>query len=316
MRDVMQPATPADTSGGDVEPTGGPSAGDGRGIVRRVRELRRGRRPGRRRRRDLVYRLAWLWLGIVSLAAITAPVLPLDPDDQDLTNLLAPPFSSGHLLGTDGLGRDLLAQIVEGARVTLAISVSAVVIGMLVGGAIGVVAGFFRGAVEAVTLWLANVILAFPGLVLLLGLVAFFGRSMLTIILVIGFLSIPTYARVARATTLVVVQREYVLAAQALGADRRRIMWAEILPNVVRPVAAFGLVALGVLIVLETSLAFLGLSVNQVSWGAIIGQGRQHMSTTTNPVFSASVVVFLTVLSVNFVGDDLRRRFDVKEATL
>jgi peptide/nickel transport system permease protein len=315
MREVVGDATPlagAETLAEDQRIHGGLSRRD----VGEAPRRERGRRRGRRRRRDVVYGLAWAWLGIVAVAAIAAPWLPLDPDAQNLQDRLAPPFSPGHVLGTDGLGRDLLAQLVEGARVTLAISVSAVVIGMLAGGAIGVAAGFYRGPVEAVILWLANVILAFPGLVLLLGLVAFFGRSMSTIILVIGFLSVPTYARVARATTLAVAQREYVLAAYAMGASRRRIMWGEILPNVARPVAAFGLVALGVLIVLETSLAFLGLSVNQVSWGAIIGQGRQHMSTTTNPVLSASVVVFLTVLSVNFAGDELRRRFDVKESNL
>jgi peptide/nickel transport system permease protein len=139
---------------------------------------------------------------------------------------------------------------------------------------------------------------------------------MLAIILVLGFLSVPTYARVARATTLTVTQREYVLAARALGARHRSIMVGEILPNVVRPVAAFAMVTLGVLIVLETSLAFLGLSVDAASWGQMIGQGRQHMSTTTNLVFTPSVLVFLTVLSVNFVGDAVRRRFEVKESNL
>ncbi|HMG41654.1 MAG TPA: ABC transporter permease [Acidimicrobiales bacterium] len=273
----------------------------------------------RSRGRGVVFWLALVWLAVVVLVALTASWLPLsDPDKQDLVNRLAPPLSDGHVLGTDGLGRDILARLAFGARVSLIISVSAVSIGMLVGGTIGLAVGFFRGWFESVTMWALNVVLAFPGLVLLLGLVAFVGQSLTAITLVVGFLSVPVYARVARATTLAAAQRDYVLAARALGASNRRIMFGEILPNVALPVAAFGLVALGVVIVLEGSLAFLGLSVKapDPTWGSMIAEGRQHLSTTTHLAFIPALVMFLTVLAVNFVGDVLRSRFDVRESRL
>lgn len=277
--------------------------------------------PRRRggRARGVVFWLALAWLALVVVVALTASWLPLrDPDKQDLVNRLAPPLSDGHLLGTDGLGRDILARLAFGARVSLIISLSAVSIGMLLGGTIGLAVGYFRGWFEGVVSWVLNVILAFPGLVLLLGLVAFVGQSLMAITLVVGFLSVPIYARVARATTLAASQRDYVLAARALGASDRRIMFREILPNVVLPVAAFGLVALGVVIVLEGSLAFLGLSVQapNPTWGSMIAEGRQHLSTTTHLAFIPSLVMFLTVLAVNFVGDVLRSRFDVRESRL
>lgn len=270
-----------------------------------------------RARLGVAFWLAVGWLGLLGLAALTASWLPVDdPDAQNLQNRLAAPLSSGHLLGTDGLGRDILSRLVHGARLSLTISGAAVVLGLVAGGSIGLVAGFLRGPVEAAVVWVTNVVLAFPGLVLLLGLVAFTGPDLPAIILGIAVLSMPAYARVARASTLAVTQNDYVVAARAIGATRRRVLLHEILPGVARPLAAFGLVMLGVLLVLESSLAFLGLSVDAPSWGAAIAQGRQHLSTTTHPVVVPSVVVFLTVLAANLVGDVLRSRFDVKESAL
>jgi peptide/nickel transport system permease protein len=278
-----------------------------------------GRRGRRRRGRGVVFWTATAWLALVVVLAVTASWLPLpDPEDQDLANRLAPPFSDGHVLGSDGLGRDVLSRLVFGARVSLIISLAAVSIGTLVGGTIGMAVGYARGRVDGVVMWAMNVLLAFPGLVLLLGLVAFVGQSLLAITLVVGFLSVPTYARVARASTLSVAQREYVLAARALGASKWRILRREILPNVVLPVAAFGMVALGVVIVLEGSLAFLGLSVKapDPTWGSMIAEGRRHLEETAHLSLVPSAVMFLTVLAVNFVGDALRSHFDVREASL
>lgn len=270
-----------------------------------------------RPRRQVLLWFAIGWLVVLVLAALLGQWLPLpDPDEQNLSNRLAEPFSEGHILGTDGLGRDVLARTVIGAQISLTISVSALAIGMVVGGGLGMVVGYFRGWVEAVTMWAINVILAFPGLVLLLALVAFVGQSLFAITMVVGFLSIPIYARVARATTLAVSQREYILSAKALGAGHSRIMFREILPNVALPVAAFGLVALATLIVLETALAFLGLSVDAPSWGSLLADGRDHLRTVPSLAFIPGLMVFLTVLSVNFVGDMARSRFDVKESQL
>lgn len=277
--------------------------------------------PGgaRRQARGLIFWSALVWLGVVVVAALTASFLPLpDPNAIDIGAKLSGPLTPGHPLGTDGLGRDILARLASGARVSLTISLVSVAIGMVIGGTLGMVVGYFRGPLEAVVMAGINVLLAFPGLILLLGLVAFVGQSMTAIIAAIGFFSIPVYARVARATTLSVSQREFVLAARAMGARSGRILFREILPNVLLPVAAYALVALGVIIVAEGTLAFLGLSVQPpaATWGGMIAEGRRHIFETVNAALVPSVVMFLTVLSLNFVGDSLRGRFDVRESNL
>jgi peptide/nickel transport system permease protein len=263
----------------------------------------------------------WLavgWLALVGVCALFADVLPVrDPLEPVIANRLALPFTD-NWLGADGLGRDMLARLVHGARVSVVIALSAVSIGMLVGGTLGMAVGFFRGTFERVIMAGVDVILAFPGLLLLLALVFFVGQSLATIAIVIGFLSIPAYTRIARANTLAVAQREFVLAARAMGARSPRILFREILPNVVLPVLAFGLVAMGVIIVIEGALAFLGLSVEapQPTWGGMIAEGKRHLSRTVHVALVPSIVMFLTVLSLNFVGDQLRSRLDVRESNL
>ena len=262
--------------------------------------------------------LATAWLVVVLICAVFADLLPVkDPLTPDVINKLAYPGPE-HWLGTDGLGRDNLARLVHGARVSVTISVTAVAIGMVVGGFIGIVAGFFRGKLETVLMTIINVILAFPALVLLLVLLAFVGRSHVVISLIVGFLSIPIYTRVARATTLAVAEREFVRAARTMGAKNSRVLAREILPNVVLPVAAFGLVAMGVVIVLEGTLAFLGLSVQQPTptWGGMIFDGKRYLSEAPHVVLIPSIAMFLTVLSLNLVGDSLRSRFDVRGSNL
>ena len=272
-----------------------------------------------RRRRRLFFWLAVAWIGVVVFAAVFADVLPLaDPNFQVVSDRLTPPFQGGYILGTDDLGRDLLSRLAYGGRVSLIISVTAVLIGSIVGGTLGLTAGFFRGWYERVTMSFVDVLLAFPALVLLLALVAFVGQSLRTISLVIGFLAIPSYSRVARATTLAVSQREYVLAARALGAKSSRILFRELLPNVALPVMAFGLVALGLVIVAEGGLAFLGLSVEfpTSTWGSLISAGKRSIRRSPHLALVPSMVMLLTVLSLNYVGDQLRSRFDVRESAL
>ncbi|HUF33273.1 MAG TPA: ABC transporter permease [Acidimicrobiales bacterium] len=273
----------------------------------------------KRKARGIVFWLALGWIGVVVFVAVFANVLPFrEPNDIFITDKLSTPGQNGYVLGTDGLGRDILSRLAFGARVSLIISLSAVGIGIVVGGTLGMMVGYFRGKFELGVMAAIDIILAFPGLILLLGMVAFVGQSLTAITMVVGFLSIPVYARVARGTTLAVAQREYVLAARAMGASNTRILFREIMPNVILPVAAFGLVALGIIIVLEGSLAFLGLSVQppDATWGSMIAEGKRHLSRTTHVALMPSLVMFLTVLSVNFVGDSLRSRFDVKESSL
>lgn len=276
--------------------------------------------PGKKKKRGygLTFWLATIWLVVVLICAVFADLLPVqDPLRPDVINKLALPGPE-HWLGTDGLGRDTLARLVHGARVSVTISVTAVAIGMVVGGFLGIIAGFFRGRTETVLMTIINIILAFPALVLLLVLLAFVGRSLVVISLIVGFLSIPIYTRVARATTLAVAEREFVRAARTMGAKNSRVLAREILPNVVLPVAAFGLVAMGVVIVLEGTLAFLGLSVQQPAptWGGMIFDGKRYLNEAAHVVLIPSIAMFLTVLSLNLVGDALRTRFDVRGSNL
>lgn len=269
-------------------------------------------------RYGLVFWMAVAWLAMVAFWAATAQWLPIDdPDALDIGGMLQPPNGESWL-GTDGTGRDMFARIIYGARVSVVVSLAAVTIGMVVGGTLGMTVGFFRGRFETIVMALVDVILAFPGLVLLLALVAFVGQNLTAIAVVIGFLSIPVYTRVARANTLSVAQREFILAARAMGATRSRLLISEVLPNVVLPVMAYGLVAMGVIIILEGSLAFLGLSVQPptATWGGMIAEGKRHLRTAPYVAMIPAFVMFLTVLSLNFVGDRLRGRFDVREGNV
>jgi peptide/nickel transport system permease protein len=258
------------------------------------------------------------WLAVVAFCALFADYLPLqDPIPPDVSSRLDGP-SADHWLGADGLGRDQLSRLAHAASVSLTVSLSAVAIGGIVGGALGTAVGYVRGRAETVVMAAIDVLLAFPALVLLLVVLAYVGRSLTVISVLIGFLSIPVYTRVARANTLAVAQREFVQAAVVLGATRRRILWREIIPNVVLSLAAFGLVAMGVVIVLEGSLAVLGLSVEppDPTWGGMIAESRRHMSDAPHTALVPAGAMFLTVLSLNFVGDSLRRRVDTRDAGL
>jgi peptide/nickel transport system permease protein len=275
---------------------------------------RRGRRTGR----GIAFWLAVGWLVVVAFCGIAATWLPLpDPTVPDVSARFDPP-NADNPLGADALGRDQLSRIVHAARVSVVVSVSAVAIGMVIGGTIGTAVGYLRGRTERFVMAAVDVLAAFPGLVLLLVILAYMGRGLTVISLVIGFLSIPIYTRVARANTLAVAQREFVHAAHTLGARRSRILFREIIPNVVPPVAAFALVAMGLVIVLEGSLALLGLSIEppDPTWGGMIAASKPHISEAPHTALVPSGAMFLTVLSLNFVGDTLRRSFDVKDSGL
>src|SRR5690606_22936378 len=182
---------------------------------------------------------------------------------QDVVNRNSSPGTNGFILGSDGLGRDILSRLVHGARVSVTISVAAVLTGTIVGGVLGLAAGYLRGKFEGFIMFLVNVLLAFPGLILMPTLVAFGGQNLTAVTAAVAFLSIPTYTRVSRATTLAVSQREYVLAAKAMSAKNNRILFRKNAPNVLLPVATFGLIALGTIIILEAALPHRGLRVRR-----------------------------------------------------
>jgi peptide/nickel transport system permease protein len=265
-------------------------------------------RASRGARLGLVCWVAIVWIVALVAAAAFADVLPLpSPTDMDMLERRAPP-SAAHWLGTDSLGRDVAARLVFGARTSLVVGLCAPLIGLAFGGAIGMLAGYFRGRLDTFVGGGVDVLLAFPPLVLALAVTAFLGQSLLNMTLILGFIGIPVFTRVARAATLAFAQREFVTAARALGATHARILVHELLPNVALPLAAFLLVGVAVTIVVESALSFLGLGVPppQSSWGSMIGEGRESLEQAAWLAFTPAGVMFATVLAFNLVGDRLR----------
>jgi peptide/nickel transport system permease protein len=279
---------------------------------------------GRARRRfDLRLWLPTAWVALVAILAMTAPwlhsapLIRLKPNAKTLGKAGQLP-SMKFWLGTDQIGRDIFSRLVWGGRVALAVGVVAVVVAMVVGGTLGLVAGFYRGKIEVVLNTIVNTLLAFPALVLVLAIITFLGHNLWNIVTAIAIVGIPAFARIAYANTLAVSQREYVLAARSLGAKNRRILFREVLPNVILPLSAFALVVTAVAIVAEAGLAFLGLSIERPkpSWGSLIDDGRKLLVSkgVWHVSFIPIICMFLTVLSINLIGDRLRTLIDPREA--
>lgn len=269
------------------------------------------------------------WIGLVVGLAVLAPLLPLkDPTENYLSAEIVaanggelPPYtpSAEHWFGTDQDARDLFSRTIYGARISLVVGAAAIGFGMLVGGSLGIVAGFTRGLFDKVVSFAFLVLLSFPGLVLALLITALLDRSLFTIALTLGVLSIAPVGRLARAQTLVFSEREFVTAAETIGATKARIITREILPNVLIPMAALALLGMAVAIVAEAGLAFLGLSVEQgITWGVLIQLGAAVTDLEEAPwiAFIPITALFLTVAALNFAGDRLRDYLDVREISI
>jgi peptide/nickel transport system permease protein len=275
--------------------------------------------PVRRTRRlGALFWLAVGWTILVLAAAALADLLPLpSPTDMDMLERRAP-FSALHWLGTDTLGRDELSRLIHGARISLTVGLCAPVIGLVFGGALGMLAGYFRGRFETLVVGSMDVLLAFPPLILALAVTAYLGQSLLNLTCILGVLGIPAFMRVARASTLTLARREFVIAAQALGATHARILLRELLPNVLLPLLAFFLLGVAVTIVVEGALSFLGLGVPPPisSWGSMIGEGRESLEIAPRLAFIPAAAMFFTVLSFNLIGDTLRALTDPRQGAL
>jgi peptide/nickel transport system permease protein len=268
----------------------------------------------------LLFWLAIGWVGLVVVLAIVANLLPLPgPNFQNYAAINAHP-SIHHLLGTDDLGRDLLSRLIYGARVSLIVGFGAVAIGLAVGGTLGLVSGYRGGRLDLGLNAASFVLLAFPAIVAVIAVVAFWGSTLPKITLIIGIAVIPLMYRVVRASSLSFANREFVVAARTLGAGSTRIVFREILPNVIPVAITFALITVAGVIVLEGSLAFLGLSVPlpTASWGNMIAEGTANGNLQTTPYIMLWPVIamFLLLLSINLIGDRLRQRFDIREGLL
>lgn len=263
----------------------------------------------------------WLaagWFALVVVLAVLAPVLPLKSDTAPVGRPRQAP-NAEFWFGTDMIGRDIFSRVVWGARISLVVGFASIVLGLVIGGAMGIVAGYFKRRSESVIMGMVDVLLAFPALLLALTIVSFRDdRSVANVVLAIGIVSIAPIARLVRASTLVYSQREFVTAARAIGASNWRIISREILPNVMLPVLSFSIIGVAVAIVAEGGLAFLGLSVAPPTptWGGMINDGRAQLATYPYMSLIPCLVMFLTVLSLNLAGDRIREYFDIKEGAL
>jgi peptide/nickel transport system permease protein len=257
--------------------------------------------------------VAMVWLGALTFCAVFAAWLPIEHwNYADLSSgafKMPPGLRWPEPLGRDTNGHSELSHVIYGARTSLMIGFVAVGVGLAVGVMVGLVAGWYGKAVDASIGVGTNTILAFPPLILLLAIVSVYGSSIRTIALGLAVLSIPTYIRLMRAQTLSVRQREYVMAARAMGATNRRLMWREVLPNAILPVVSYSFIVIAVTIVAEGSLSYLGFGVPspKPSWGGMIAAGQRQLKTDPHLVFVPATVMFLTVLSLNRVGEWTRK---------
>ena len=279
----------------------------------------------RRTRTDLLPWVCLAWLALLGAAAALAPWLPL-PEGRNATVALSEPIFleplkyGDHLLGTNGAGLDMLSRAVFGARTSMMISMTAITIGVTVGGAIGVVAGFYRKGVDRTIGIFTNAVLAVPPLILLVALAAILEPGVRNMAFALALLTIPSMVRIARASTISFAQREFVLAARGMGASRFRIMLRELVPNVALPLFSMAVVSISALIVAEASLSFLGLGIPQPepTWGNMISEAQAGNTMEDYPfiLIVPGFFLFMTVFSFNVLGEKAQRRWDPRSAKL
>jgi peptide/nickel transport system permease protein len=260
------------------------------------------------------------WLAILVLSAIFAPVLHLqnpNPLPQFLTSFNAS-VSRAHWLGTDNLGRDNFSRLVYGARVSLVIGVGATAIGMVVGGSLGMLAAYVRGRFDAGLSFFMYCGLAFPAIVAVIAILDFWGQSESHIILVLGLFSVPLIYRLIRAATLTTATKEYITAAKSQGATAMRVLFHDIFPSVAPSFIVYGVFTLGGIIAIEGALAFLGLSVPipTPSWGNVISDASNDPEAPLVFLVSPAIALFLTLVSLYYVGERIRVHFDPGEVKL
>ena len=284
------------------------------------RRSRRNVRYHVRRVPPVVWLCGLILLGM-GLAALFAPLVsPRDPYEQSLLLRLAPPSwleegEPGYFLGTDEFGRDILTRMLYGARISLAVGLLGVAIGSVLGSVLGMFAGYFSGPIDEVIMLLADMQLAFPFILLAIAIIAVLGPSITNLVIIVGISGWMTYARVCRGVVLTLKEREFVQAVSALGGSDRRIIFRHILPNILSPIIVLATLDLARLIILESTLSFLGLGVQppNPSWGGMLGQGRQYLDTAWWLATFPGLAIMLTTLAISRGGDWIR---DVLDPTL
>jgi len=252
-------------------------------------------------------------IGFFTLLAIFAPlVAPSDPLEQTVSVRMTPPFTNGFILGTDDLGRDLLARIIYGGRISLVIGVVSVGISLTLGIALGVVSGYFGGWVDKMIMRAIDIMLAFPYILLTIVIVAILGPSLTNAMVAIGISQMPRYARVVRASVMAEREQDYVLAERSLGTGNMELMFRTILPNSLAPTIVQATLGIGEAILSSAGLSFLGLGAQPPTpeWGLMIASSKQFITSSWWIVTLPGVAILMSVLGFNLLGDGLRDILD------
>jgi peptide/nickel transport system permease protein len=264
--------------------------------------------------RNFAFAFGLILTVLLVLVALAAPLLsPFDPNVQDTSRRLEAP-SHQHLLGLDDLGRDVLSRIIWGARVSLRVGFSVVILASLVGIALGAISGYFGGWMDTIIMRVTDILLAFPGILLAIALVAVLGPSINNVILALAIIGWVGYARLVRGQVLKVREMEYVTAARALGAKSPRVIVLHVLPNVINPVIVMATLGLAGAILSEAALSFLGLGVQPPtpSWGAMLTAGRRYLGEANHLAIFPGAAIMLAVMGLNFLGDGMIDALDPK----
>jgi len=248
----------------------------------------------------------------IVLLAIAAPVIsPYDPIKTNQRLSLEQP-SLDHLMGTDRFGRDIFSRVLFAGQTSLPIGIVSVAIGVLFGVSVGLLAGFYGGWVDAISMRIVDLLLAFPGILLALAIIAILGGSLTNLMIAVGIAAIPDYVRITRGTVLSVKEREFILAARVIGCRGPGIMLRHILPNVVAPLIVLATLGMAAAIITGSALSFLGLGIKPPTpeWGNMLADGREFLQHAPWVAFFPGAAIMLTVLSINLLGDGLRDALD------
>jgi len=259
-----------------------------------------------------IIKVCMLIMLIAVLVAVFAPIIaPLDPAKQDLRARLAGP-SGDHWFGADQLGRDVFSRTVYGTRISIGVALIGTIVGLIVGTALGMLSGYLRGRFDNAVMFLVDAQQALPFIILALVAIAIFGPSIPTLLMLISIAGWEVYARFSRASTLVVRESQYVLASRSIGTSEQQILRRHILPNIIAPLIVIGTMNITGMIMLESSLSFLGVGVQPPtpSWGGMIAEGRQYLNTAWWIVGGPAFAMVLLTLSISLVGDWLRDVLD------
>jgi peptide/nickel transport system permease protein len=263
-------------------------------------------------RRNRLAGIGVVFLAVIVLLAIFAPfVTEYEPQQQNLLARLNSP-TSAHWLGTDDKGRDVLTRMVYGARVSLFVGIVGTAGGVLAGALLGMLSGYFGGWIDQLVMRLMDIMLAFPGILLAMLIIAVLGPSMWNLIFAIAIWGTPALARIVRGTVLSLREQEFIEAAHAIGASSYRVMLMHLLPNSSAPIIVYTTLGVAAAILTAAALGFLGLGVPppMPEWGMMLSEGRQYLRTAPHLVMFPGITIFLTLLALNFIGDALRDALD------